>query len=72
MENRLPWTLAVTFGAEQRRRRTGQGAEHFAGLRPLALTLLRHEPRAQRMPRKRLACALNPDYLLKVLLGKPF
>ena len=38
----------------------------------LALNLLRQEPSAKSLPRKRLACALNPDYLLKVLLGKQF
>jgi predicted transposase YbfD/YdcC len=72
IENQLHWTLDVTFREDQSRLRTGHGAENFAVLRHIALNLLRQEPSPKSMPRKRLACALNPDYLLKVLLGKPF
>jgi len=71
-ENQLQWTPDVTFREDQRRLRMGYGAENFAVLRPIALHLLRQEPSAKRLPRKRLACALNPDYLLKVLLGDQF
>ena len=70
IENTLHWTLAVTFREDQSRLRTGHGPENFAMLRHIALTLLRQEPSPKSLPRKRLACALNPDYLLKVLLGK--
>lgn len=72
IENQLHWSLDVTFREDQSRLRTGHGAENFAVLRHLALNLLRQEPSAKSLPRKRLACALNPDYLLKVLLGKQF
>jgi predicted transposase YbfD/YdcC len=72
IENRLHWTLDVTFREDQSRLRTGHGAENFAVLRHIALNLLRQEPSMKSMPRKRLACALNPDYLLKVLLGEQF
>jgi len=72
IENRLHWTLDVTFREDQSRLRTGYGAENFAVLRHIALNLLRQEPSAKSLPRKRLACALNPAYLLKVLLGEQF
>lgn len=72
IENQLQWTLDVTFREDQSRLRTGYGAENFAVLRHIALNLLRQEPSAKSLPRKRLACALNPDYLLKVLLGEQF
>ncbi len=72
IENQLHWSLDVTFHEDQSRLRTGHGAENFAVLRHIALNLLRQEPSAKSLPRKRLACALNPDYLLKVLLGKQF
>ena len=72
IENQLHWSLDVTFREDQSRLRTGHGAENFAVLRHLALNLLRQEPSAKSLPRKRLACALNPDYLLTVLLGKQF
>jgi predicted transposase YbfD/YdcC len=70
IENQLHWSLDVTFREDQSRLRTGHGAENFAVLRHIALNLLRQESSAKSIPRKRLACALNPDYLLKVLLGK--
>lgn len=72
IENQLHWSLDVTFREDQSRLRMGHGAENFAVLRHIALNLLRQEPSAKSLPRKRLACALNPDYLLKVLLGKQF
>jgi predicted transposase YbfD/YdcC len=72
IENQLHWTLDVTFREDQSRLRTGHGAENFAVLRHIALNLLRQEPSTKSLPRKRLACALNPDYLLQVLIGEPF
>jgi predicted transposase YbfD/YdcC len=72
IENKLHWTLDVTFREDQSRLRAGHGAENFAVLRHIALNLLRQESSPKSMPRKRLACALNPDYLLKVLLGEQF
>jgi predicted transposase YbfD/YdcC len=72
IENQLHWSLDVTFREDQSRLRTGHGAENFAVLRHIALHLLHQEPSTKSLPRKRLACALNPDYLLKVLLGKQF
>lgn len=70
IENQLHWTLDVTFGEDQSRLRTGHGPENVAVLRHIALNLLHQEPSTKSMPRKRLACALNPNYLLKVLLGE--
>jgi predicted transposase YbfD/YdcC len=72
IENGLHWTLDVTFREDQSRLRTGHSPENFAVLRHIALNLLRQEPSTKSMPRKRLACALNPDYLLKVLIGERF
>ena len=72
VENQLHWSLDVTFREDQSRLRRGHGAENFAVLRHIALNLLRQEPSAKSLPRKRLACALNPAYLLKVLMGEPF
>jgi predicted transposase YbfD/YdcC len=72
IENQLHWSLDVTFHEDQSRVRMGHGAENFAVLRHIALNLLRQDPSAKSLPRKRLACALNPDYLLKVLIGQSF
>lgn len=72
VENQPHWSLDVTFREDHSRLRTGHGAENFAVLRHIALNLLRQEPNSKSLPRKRLACALNPDYLLKVLRGLLF
>src|SRR5713101_7025379 len=72
IENGLHWTLDVTFREDQSRLRKGHGPENFAVLRHIALNLLRQEPSQKSLPRKRLACALDPEYLLMVLLGKRF
>ncbi len=72
IENGLHWTLDVTFREDQSRLRKGHGPENFAVLRHIALNLLRQEPSQKSLPRKRLACALDPEYLLKVLLGQQF
>ncbi len=72
IEKGLHWTLDVPFREEQSRLRKGHGAENFAVLRHITLNLLRQEPSKKSMPRKRLACALDPEYLLKVVLGKRF
>ena len=72
IENGLHWTLDVTFREDQSRLRKGHGPENFAVLRHIALNLLRQEPSQTSLPRKRLACALAPDSLLKVLLGQEF
>ena len=66
------WTLDVNFREDQSRLWTGYGAGNFAVLTHIALNPLRQEPSAKSLPRKRLVCALNPDYLLKVLLGEKF
>jgi predicted transposase YbfD/YdcC len=72
VENQLYWSFDVTFSEDQSRVRIGHGAENFAMLRHIALNLLRQEPSTKSLPRKRLACALNPDSLLKVLIGQQF
>jgi predicted transposase YbfD/YdcC len=69
IENRLHWTLDVIFHEDQSRLRKGYGPENFAVLRHIALNLLRQEPSKKSLPRKRLLCALDDRYLLKVLLG---
>ncbi len=72
IENGLPWPLDGTCREEQSRLRKGHSPEHVAVWRHIALNLLRQEPSKKSMPRKRLAWALDPDYLLTVLLGEQF
>jgi predicted transposase YbfD/YdcC len=69
VENRLHWQLDVTFGEDDSRLRTGDGAENFSRLRRLTLNLLKKAPgkKRQSLKRKRYQCSLDRKYLLTVL-----
>lgn len=70
IENRVHWILDVTFREDDCRLRKGNGAQNFALLRHIALTLLKQEHTLKRgIKNKRLRCGWDPDYLLKVLTG---
>jgi predicted transposase YbfD/YdcC len=70
IENKLHWSLAVTFNEDRSRIRTDHAPENMASLRHVALNLLRQE-QAQHISlrRKRLFCSLDEHYLLTVLSG---
>jgi hypothetical protein len=67
------WSLDVTFGEDSRRQQDRNGAANLAAVRRLALNLLRQEKSNKRgLKNKRLACALDPNYLLAVLASAQF
>lgn len=67
IENSQHWVLDVSFGEDVRRQQDRNGAANLAAVRRLTLSLLRQEPTLKRGAKcKRMACALDPDYLLKV------
>jgi len=67
IENAQHWSLDVTFGEDSRRQQDRHGAANLAAVRRLALCLLRQEKTNKRgLKNKRLACVLDPQYLLKV------
>jgi len=70
IENKLHWSLDVTFNEDRSRIRTDHAPENMASLRHVALNLLRQE-QAQHISlrRKRLLCSLDEHYLLMVLSG---
>jgi predicted transposase YbfD/YdcC len=73
IENGQHWCLDVSFGEDARRQQDRNGASNLAAVRRLALSLLRQEKTNKRgVKNKRLACALDPDYLLKVLANAKF
>lgn len=73
IENTQHWSLDVTFGEDSRRQQDRHGAANLAAVRRLALCLLRQEKTNKRgLKNKRLACALDPEYLLKVLANAKF
>jgi predicted transposase YbfD/YdcC len=70
LENELPWVLDVAFDEDQGRLRRGHGAQNFAGLRPIALNLLKQETSAKcGIKAKRKKAGWSDPYLLKVLFG---
>jgi predicted transposase YbfD/YdcC len=68
IENSLHWVLDVAFREDESRIRKGYAAENMAVLRHIALNMLRQEKsRKAGIYTKRLMCALDQEYLLKVL-----
>ncbi len=68
IENKLHWSLDVTFREDTLRNRIGHSAENFSRIRRLALNLLRQDRTCKvGIKGKRLKASLNQDYLLRVL-----
>ncbi len=69
VENRLHWSLDVTFREDDSRVRTGHAAENLAALRRLALNMIKSETSEKKLSNRsrRLMAAWNDDYLLRVL-----
>ena len=70
IENKLHWSLDVTFNEDHSRIRKDYAPENMAAVRHVALNLLRQE-RSQHISlrQKRLLCGLDEHYLLTVLSG---
>jgi predicted transposase YbfD/YdcC len=67
IENGQHWVLDVSFGEDARRQQDRNGGVNLAAIRRLAVSLLRQEPTLTRGAKcKRMACALDPNYLLRV------
>lgn len=70
IENQVHWVLDVVFREGHSRIRKGSGAQNFAILRHIALSLLRQEKTTKvGIKAKRLRAALDEKYMLKVLMG---
>jgi predicted transposase YbfD/YdcC len=73
IENTQHWVLDVTFSEDARRQQDRNGAANLAAVRRLAVSLLRRETTNKRGAKnKRLHCALDSSYLLKVLQSAQF
>lgn len=69
IENSLHWQLDISFGEDDSRIKDHKGAENFALLRKLALALLKQNPTATSIARKRKLAAIDPDFLAETLTG---
>jgi predicted transposase YbfD/YdcC len=70
IENKLHWSLDVTFNEDRCRIRKEHAPENVASLRHVALNLLRQESSHPiSLRQKRLLCSLDDHYLLTVLSG---
>jgi len=68
IENKLHWSLDVTFNEDRCRIRKDHAAENMVALRHMALNLLRQEHSHRlSLRQKRLLCGLDEHYLLTVL-----
>jgi predicted transposase YbfD/YdcC len=68
IENKLHWSLDVTFNEDRCRIRKDHAAENMVVLRHVALNLLRQEPsRRISLRQKRLLCSLDEHYLLTII-----
>ena len=70
VENRLHWQLDVSFREDERRIRTGHGAQNYSRLCRLALNLLRRDQTVKiGVHGKRLKAGWDEHYLLRLLTG---
>ena len=70
IENKLHWSLDVTFNEDRCRIRKDYAPENVAAVRHIALNLLRQEHTHHiSLRQKRLLCGLDEHYLLTVLSG---
>ena len=68
VENKLHWSLDVSFAEDASRVRQGHAAENLSRLRRIALNLLKKEKTCKRSIRaKRLKAGWDHDYLIKLL-----
>lgn len=68
IENSQHWVLDIAFGEDSRRQQDRQGGANLAAVRRLAVSLLRQDQTLKRGAKcKRMACALDANYLLRVL-----
>jgi predicted transposase YbfD/YdcC len=68
VENRLHWSLDVTFREDTLRNRIGHSAENFSRIRRLALNLLRKEKTNRiSVKGKRLKACMKDEYLLGII-----
>ncbi len=73
IENKLHWSLDISFREDECRKRVGHSAENFAIIRRIALNFLKNEKSLKLgISNKRLKAAWSNEYLSKVLSLRAF
>jgi predicted transposase YbfD/YdcC len=67
IENGLHWQMDINFGEDASRIQHRRGAENFAVLRRIALSLLKQHPAKMSIACKRIAAACDTDFLAEIL-----
>jgi predicted transposase YbfD/YdcC len=68
IENKLHWSLDVSFNEDKSRKRAGFSAQNFSTITRIALTLLKNDKTKKRSVRgKRLDVAWSDHYLINIL-----
>jgi predicted transposase YbfD/YdcC len=67
IENGLHWQMDINFGEDASRIQHRRGAENFAVLRRIALSLLKQHPAEMSIACKRIAAATDTDFLEEIL-----
>jgi predicted transposase YbfD/YdcC len=69
IENNLHWQLDVAFAEDHSSIAQRHAGANFALLRRIAISLLKQNPSKESLGRKRMAAALDPDFLAEILTG---
>lgn len=73
IENSQHWVLDVSFGEDARRQQDRNGAANLAAVRRWVVSVLRQDTTIKRgVKTKRLNCALDPNYTIRVLQTAKF
>ncbi len=68
IENKLHWSLDVTFKEDLSTKQAGNAAENFSIITKIAINLLKNNTDKKRsIKKKRLLCAFETDYLIKTV-----
>ena len=68
IENKLHWSLDVTFKEDYSTKQAGNAAENFSVITKIALNLLKNNQQEKlSLKKKRLLCSLNEDFLAKTV-----
>jgi predicted transposase YbfD/YdcC len=67
VENKLHWTLDMTFREDKKRKRAKHAASNFAIVRKIGLNLLKKNSGTESLRSKRLKAAWNKDFLIHLI-----